>query len=306
MRLHALLLVRDEGDIIAQTLRHLCECFDAVHILDTGSADATWEIIADAAKHDDRIKPLAKVNRSMNIGLRGHLFEAARSTLRPGDWIARVDADEFYHIPPREFVTSRVANHEGRVFAQHFEFVVLQSELEAWERQGSSTLNTPQQLIARDVQNDRTRYIVDDRMWFEARLFRFRRGMKWHESQPNPFNPGLTAVARIPIRHYRWRSLEQMKRRCELRLQQSKLDPHGEHWQQNDYRSWAVADDDPRLRTWSPNLFAAGKCEALPTPTDTRHLEWPAKRRKQIFLYRSGLAHLLDLFRPRAGQLNLK
>lgn len=299
MRLHALLLARDEGDIIAQTLKHLCECFDIIHVLDTGSTDATWNIVTTHAKSDDRIKPLARVDRSMNVGLRALLFEAARPAMRPGDWIARVDADEFYHIPPREFVTTRVANHEGRVFAQHYEFVVLQSELQAWEAAVSST----QTNRTTDIQRERTHYIVDDRMWFEARLFRFRRGMKWHESQPNPFNPGLTAINRIPIRHYRWRSLEQMKRRCELRLQQSKLDPHGEHWKQSDYRSWAVPDNDPRLRTWSPDLVVAGKCEDLPAPTDTRHLEWPAKRRKQILMYRSGLVYLLDAFRPRAGKL---
>lgn len=290
MRLHALLLVRDEGDIIAQTLAHLTAHFDTLHVLDTGSSDATWDIVTAAARVDKRIRSVARVERSGNVGLRAHMFEAARREMKSGDWLARVDADEFYHVPPREFVSTRVARHEGRVFAQHYEFVVVESELRAWEMAAETRPSV-------DIQRERTHYIVDDRMWFEARLFRFRRGMKWHESQPNPFNPGLTAVAKIPIRHYRWRSLEQMKRRCELRLQQSKLDPHGDHWQQSDYRSWAVADEDPRLRVWSHDLFAAGKCEDLPASTDVRHLEWPAKRRKQVLLYRSGLVHVLDVLR---------
>lgn len=310
MRLHALLLVRDEGDIIAQTLSHLRSQFDTVHVLDTGSTDATWEVVVAASRSDKRVKPFARVETSGSTGLRAHLFEAARAHMRHGDWFARVDADEFYHLPVRNFLLTRVSRHEGRVFAQHYEFVLLRSELEAWERAAACSMAEPTTAqpgshvhVSSEIQNERTRYIVDERMWFEARLFRFRRGMKWHESQPNPFNPGLTAVERIPIRHYRWRSLEQVKRRCELRMQQSKLDPHGEHWQQFDYRSWAVADDDPRLRTWSAALAAAGQCEDLPTPTNTRHLEWPAKRRKQVFLYRSGLVHVLDLFRKRAGRL---
>jgi hypothetical protein len=89
-----------------------------------------------------------------------------------------------------------------------------------------------------------------------------------------------------------------MRTRLALRAAQSKLDPHGDHWQRNDPRVWLVDDANPSLRTWHPN---APRELDLPAPdaphADLRHLEWPAKRRKQVLLYRSGLPHVLDLFR---------
>ncbi len=295
MRLHAILLVRDEGDIIAQTLAHLAASFDSVHVLDTGSTDQTWDIIQNAARSNPRVVAHARVERSAHLGLRAYVFERVRHTFSPGDWLSRVDADEFYHIPPREFLQHHVVAHEGRVFAQHYDFVVLRSELEAWEQldQQGAVPSSPD-----DVQRTRTRYIVDETMWFEARFFRFRRGMRWHEAQTNPFNPGLTALARIPIRHYRWRSLAQMRTRLALRAQQSALDPHGEHWHRADLRSWIIEDADPRLRTWFPGCSVDLQ---LSDPSDMRHLEWPAKRRKQVLLYRTGLPHLLDRFRSGAS-----
>jgi glycosyltransferase involved in cell wall biosynthesis len=295
MRLHAFLLVRDEGDIIAQTLAHLAACFDRVHVLDTGSTDETWPIVQDFARCEPHVTAHARWDVSGNVGRRAYMFERVRETISPGDWIARVDADEFYHIPPRDFLREFVAPHESRVFAQHYEFVVLRSELDEWERIERDTGAPPP--APQNIQRERTRCILDESMWFEYRLFRFRRTMRWHHSQGNPFNPGLTARLRIPIRHYRWRSLAQMRSRLALRAAQSKLDPHGDHWQRSDSRAWIIDDADPRLRTWYPGC---PNDLDLPDPragTDLRHLEWPAKRRKQIFLYRSGLPHLLDLFR---------
>src|SRR5437762_68452 len=46
---HALLPVRDEGDIIRQCLEHLLVWADSVYIFDTGSVDDTWEIAREIA-----------------------------------------------------------------------------------------------------------------------------------------------------------------------------------------------------------------------------------------------------------------
>ena len=43
-RFHALLPVRDEADIIGQSLRHMLTWVDAIYVFDNGSVDDTWEI----------------------------------------------------------------------------------------------------------------------------------------------------------------------------------------------------------------------------------------------------------------------
>jgi glycosyltransferase involved in cell wall biosynthesis len=47
-----LLPVRDEAHIIGQSLEHFLQWADAVYVFDTGSVDATWEIVQDDAAKD--------------------------------------------------------------------------------------------------------------------------------------------------------------------------------------------------------------------------------------------------------------
>src|SRR5689334_20989789 len=57
-RFHGLLVVRDEADIVAQTLNHLLGWIDTVSVLDSGSNDGTWDIVVDRSKKDRRIVPV--------------------------------------------------------------------------------------------------------------------------------------------------------------------------------------------------------------------------------------------------------
>lgn len=290
---HAFMLVRDEGDILAQTIAHLLTWCDALHVLDTGSTDATWDIVREAASRDPRVRPFEHREQVMRIGLRGLMFEAARREYRRGDWIAYVDADEFYHVPPPVFVREHVAPREGRVFTQHYEFVILRSEMERWERGGVRMRTIP------DICEDRTRYFVDDFMVLEARLFRFRPGMRWPIEHSNPLFPGVAAQARIPVRHYRWRSPAQIEQRLALRQRMAKISEHGLHWANPALRPIVVDDADPRLRTWSPSLWSRGVCEDLPATCDPRHMKHGWRALAQRGLYALGLPSLIDACSPR-------
>ena len=56
------------------------------------------------------------------------------SSMRDGDWFLRVDADEFHHIVPPEFVNTRLQRHETVAYHQYYDFRLLQSEVDAWNR----------------------------------------------------------------------------------------------------------------------------------------------------------------------------
>ena len=49
--------------------------------------------------------------------------------MRDGDWFLRVDADEFHHVPPPEFVRTRLAPHETIVFHQYYDFRLTAAEV---------------------------------------------------------------------------------------------------------------------------------------------------------------------------------
>jgi glycosyltransferase involved in cell wall biosynthesis len=273
--------IRDEADIVRECLEHLATWCDAVHVLDTGSTDGTWDIIQDLARREPRIKPFDRQDIIFENDVRGMIFERVRHTFEPGDWVGRLDADEFYHIDPRQFIAEHVRPSEGRVFAQEYEFVVTQSEWDAWQRSG-----TPLDQPARSVVEARRAYVTDPVP--EPRLFRFRRGMRWGVGHPNPFNPGLPAWHRIPVRHYRWRNPAQMQARCQLRATTVALSEHGEHWKKAELQSWIYPDDCDRIRWYDGHLEPRN---------DLNHLGGRIHRLAQHALYATGLVHLLDLTR---------
>jgi Glycosyl transferase family 2 len=293
MRFHALLPVRDEADIIGQCLSHLLTWADAVYVFDTGSADATWDIVRDVASRDDRVRLLGRDPVYFSeIRLRGWMFHQARAHMRDGDWFLRVDADEFHHVPPPEFVRMRLAPHETIVFHQYYDFRLTAAEVQAWQA-GEETLA------------DRTRPIEQRRRFFtssaysEPRLCCYRATMRWPPTVAFPFNAGFRARARLPIRHYPHRDPVQLERRCHLRAtmmadaenrrEWSRPDAH--HWSQSDWQSFIVPDDHPGLRYWQPG-------SPLPEFRFNDHLAKPHVRAAQRLAHACFLP-LLDRLRPR-------
>lgn len=284
MRIHAILCVRDEGDIIAQSLAAALVWADAIHIYDTGSTDDTWTTVQDLASREPRLHPIAREEVIFDCDTRGYVFELAKHTFAHGDWVCRMDADEFYHVDPREFLANAVATHEGRVCTQQYEFVLTKSEAEAWAA-GRETLADR----ARPIEDRRRHYYVD--RWAELRFTRFRRTMRWGRGHNLPYSPGVVALERLPLRHYRYRDPVQMDARCRLRAAMEKISHHAKHWRVADWQAMVYADNNPRLLYWEPGT-------ALPPRRGLEHLYSPKKRAAQRVMYALGLPYLTDLFRP--------
>lgn len=287
-----LLPVRDESDIIEQCLAGLLRWSDEICVFDTGSVDDTWERVQDLAATERRVIPLRKdpVYYSENL-LRGWIFHEARQRMGTGDWFLRVDADEFHHIPPPEFVKTRLRPWETIVFHQYYDFALTASEAAAWE--------TGREGIA-----DRARHIEDRRRWYvpsiyaEPRLCRYRESMRWPPVVSFPYNAGFVARERLPIRHYPHRDPVQLQRRCCLRAvmmadpqnRRHWTVPEQHHWSQAEWRKFITPDGQPGLRYWEPG-------SALTEVQQTNHLAKPSVRIAQWLVHQFMLP-LLDLRRP--------
>ncbi|MCL2647960.1 MAG: glycosyltransferase [Phycisphaerales bacterium] len=71
------MLLRDEADVVTQTLEHLLEWIDTLHIFDTGSTDETWDMVQDAARRDKRIVPLREP-QVYSDSMRSQMFHRTR------------------------------------------------------------------------------------------------------------------------------------------------------------------------------------------------------------------------------------
>lgn len=275
MRFFGILPVRDEADVIGQCLAHLLTWIDGVYVFDTGSVDQTWEIVQEAAAKDARVVPLRKEPVYFSeMRLRGWMFNEARRQMRDGDWFLRVDADEFHHVAPPEFVRTRLRKHETIVYHQYYNFVLRESDVQNWE-------------AGRETLADRARPIEERRQWYapsvysEPRLCRYRRTMQWPPTVSFPYNAGFVARARLPIRHYPHRDPVQLARRCRLRAEmmadaenRASWTVPFHDWEHTDWRRLVTADDCPDLTHWVPG-------STLPPLRFTEHLARPHVRMAQ-------------------------
>lgn len=288
MKFHCLLPVRDEADIIRQCLDHALKWADAIYVFDTGSVDDTWEVVQDLAKQDKRVLPLRKEPVYFSeTRLRGWLFHHARQHMREGDWFLRVDADEFHHIPPPQFVREYMRSHETIAYHQYYDFRLTASEVVAWE-QGRETL----QDRVRPIGDRRRHYTLD--ITSEPRLCRYRSTMQWPPTVSFPFNAGYVAREKLPIRHYPHRDPVQLDRRCRLRAaihaDLAREPGSFTHWDTSEWRRLITPDDLPSLRFWKPGTD-------LPRPGTLDHLAPPHLRALQRFIHTVGLP-VLDRLRP--------
>lgn len=303
MRFHGMMLLRDEEDIIAQNLDHLLTWIDALYVFDLGSTDRTWDIVQDYARRDSRIVPYLHRPTVYSDGLRCVLFDRYRDRFAPGDWIMKIDSDEFYHIAPPQFVRERVRPGETAVHLMWYFFRLTAPEVAAYESG------------AVDEAADRARPIAERRRFYqipryaEPRMFRYRRAMQWPSHVSMPFNVGFVSREQIPIRHYPHRDPTQMVRRYHLRSLTMKIHPTatGDHWKLDDWRK-DVFDPDAAnssrregvahldglsdaLREWAPGT-------ELPDPRPRGHLPGPGTRLVQRLVHPL-LLPLLDRRRPR-------
>jgi glycosyltransferase involved in cell wall biosynthesis len=254
MKFHCLLPVRDEADIIGQCLEQLLTWADKILIFDTGSIDNTWEIVQEYASKNKKIIALKKDHVYFSESrLRSYLFHIARQDMTDGDWFLRVDADEFHHISPVEFVKERLHKHETIAYHQYYNFEITESEAA-----NLSTYEANLEERKKPITERRRYYTVS--VYSEPRLCRYRSTMQWPETISYPYNAGFVARERLPIRHYRFRDPLQMEHSTRLRAAMlsdkendlSWTNKEVFHWANDDWRKFVVQDDMPELKFWQP------------------------------------------------------
>ena len=217
MRFHGLLVLRDEGDVVRESLTHLLTWIDALYVQDTGSTDDTWDVVNEFAAKDPRVVPFGREPIVFTDNVRSVMFDRYRDRFDPGDWVLKVDADEFHHVPPPRFVRERLRAGDTAVHLQWYYFRLTAAEVADYE---SGRV---------DVLEDRRRPVAERRRFYkvsrytEPRMFKYRRSMRWAERSSFPFNAGFVARERMPIRHYPHRDPLQMQRRFRLRAGMKRL-----------------------------------------------------------------------------------
>ena len=207
MNIHGICLLKNEADIIEETLSKNSRWCDAIHVFDTGSTDETWERVITLAGNNPNIHLYKKEARSFRDELRAEVFNDIRHTAGRGDWWCRLDADEVYIDDPRQFLAG-VPVSDHAVFSASLQYYFTEKELAAYETSPATFLSQP-------AEKRLKHYICN---WSEVRFCRHRAGLKWLGTSW-PTHMGLAHPRRIRLKHLQYRSPEQIRARLATRAQ---------------------------------------------------------------------------------------
>lgn len=212
VRIHGIMMVKDEGDVVGETLEAAQRWCDAIYVFDNGSTDGTWECVLRMADQSDRVVPFKQDAVPFNDSLRGEVFRYYQDRAEPGDWWCILDGDEIYIDDPREFLAA-VPERYGEVWSSSYQYYFTDADLDQYEAD-------PEGYLATRVE-DRSRYYLNN--WSESRFIRHHRGLVWPEDHGEqrywrPLGIGATFPRRIRLKHYQYRSPEQMEARLRSRM----------------------------------------------------------------------------------------
>lgn len=205
MNIFAIMLVKDEADVVKSVLKAAETWADKIFILDNGSSDGTWEIVQSLK--NEKIIPWKQYFGAYHNGLRADVYNEFKHLSKPGDWwCCKLDADEFYAENPRVFL-SKIPKNCQLVAKKSIDFVITKNDAENCKFSGN-------------FEADKKFLIhIKKKCWVEPRFFRYRKGLAWENNPDNHYPPkiGVLAKALIPVFHYQFRSPQQMQKRLDIR-----------------------------------------------------------------------------------------
>ena len=209
MKLYAICLVKDEDDIISQTLIFATRYCDKIFVIDNGSSDRTWEIAQDLAAQYPQIVPFEQTHLAYNDALRARVYNQVHQELSDDDWWMILDSDEFMAEDPKTIIQQAMLNKADIIRSWQIQFYFTDKDLAEWET-GRDNRDKP-------IFERRRYYLIN---WQEPRLFRNQTGPVWDVKINSGVPNGLKRVwhRRILNRQYQFRDPEQIEKRLRLRF----------------------------------------------------------------------------------------
>ncbi|WP_395671908.1 glycosyltransferase family 2 protein [Phenylobacterium sp.] len=204
MKIFGLCVIKNERDIIEQTLRCASTWCDQILVMDNGSDNGSWELVQALSEELRVIVPFKRDPRPFTDSLRDDILLAYKARARSGDWWCILDADEFYIDDPKAFLRG-VPPSDRAVWHQIYSYLFTDLDLERYrEDREAFDATSP---IERRIRY----YAVGE--YSELRFFRHSRTLTCVPTRGYyPVHP-----RRIRIKHYAYRSPAQIEMRLAVR-----------------------------------------------------------------------------------------
>jgi glycosyltransferase involved in cell wall biosynthesis len=203
-------IIKNEADIIEQTLTAAATWCDHIYIFDNGSEDGTWELVQKLAARHPQIVLFKQDPKPFTDSLRAEIFSAYRHRSNEGDWWCRLDADEFYVDDPRVFL-AKVPVSYNVVWTANLSYYFTDRDADLYRADAS--LYSDEMPV-----HQKCRYYINH--WSEPRFFRYANDLVWSEGDGgHPAENPRTRVypARVTLQHFAYRSPQQIEKRLRTR-----------------------------------------------------------------------------------------
>ncbi len=204
MRIFVACLVKNEEDVIEQSLLAATQWADKIFVYDNASTDRTLERIKAVAAVNDKVVLWKSDDKHYKNNLFGDIFNNYRHESKEGDWWAWYPADEFYLDDPREFL-AKVPKRYHVVKCQSFNYQLTHEDLEEFELKDGEVFI-----------RERLKYYKGDTVT-EKRFFRYRKRLEWPAGAMHPKHIGVVYPKKIRLKHYQHRSPYQLQMRLDTR-----------------------------------------------------------------------------------------
>ena len=225
MNIYGFMIVKDEADILAQTIRSLLKYggFRKIFIFDNHSNDGTLEVARRFASDQVIVNtlsdPFSDQLKYANVYRHQHI-------LNDGDWFAILDADEVYQESLEPLIYNAAKNNHNCIEARSAQFYFTEQED---NQRFDPEIPAEQQ---------RHHYLLN---YGEPRIFRHENGHQWTaEGVKKRETPLSIAPERLLIHHFQFRSAQQTQRRIEVRMQNNKHSNNWGHINSDNWQSYLV------------------------------------------------------------------
>ncbi len=207
MKLNAICIIKNEADIILETLNNALRFCDNIYVFDNGSTDGSWELICKKAAQDPRVVIAAHTDETYRNQFRNRVYNMFNHKFGASDWWYILDADELLTEDPRPMLVKAMQFDRNQMRVWQAQFYFTDKDLAVYDKEDKSEL----------VSQRRRYYRIN---WREPRFFRNSPDHKWPEDISGKVPPFCNRLYRpSPVcRHYAERTPEQIKARREIRL----------------------------------------------------------------------------------------
>lgn len=206
MKIFSILLLKNEVDIVQYTIDKALAWSDYVLIVDNMSTDGSWELINKTYRNNPKVLIWGQYGGEFTNTVRQTIFNHYQRRMQYGDWICRLDADEVYIDNPKDFLSALPAKCDC-VYNKSFQFYFTEIDYEY------ELLNGYQNF------DNRLKYYLPNHS--ELRFVKYCPYTYWLQNTDWPHSRLYPAAMCIRLKHYQYRSIEQIRKRLYDRIHNS-------------------------------------------------------------------------------------